>query len=1098
MKNKLLQLLIMLSKFVFYGITVQFICIGLLLASDGVSQSIKPISEIDLNLRLENASIKTVFDKIESKTDYHFFYDESIVDTKKLVTLKKGRTTVFDLLLNVSQQSNYKFKQINKVINVNLAQSANDNNNVVIEIVSQDKTVTGTVKEEDTGESIPGANVVVKGTSNGTVTDIDGNYSLSFTGDAAVLVFSFVGYKTVEIEAGNQSVIDVNLAPDITALSEIVVTGYGTQEKKEITSAVASVKEEDFNVGNVQSPEALIQGKVAGLTITKAGGNPNGGYNIRLRGLSTLGDNTSPLIVVDGVIGASLDNVDPNDIESMDVLKDASAAAIYGTRGASGVIIITTKGGKEGQMNVDYNGYVNFESPYRFQPVLSASEWREFSSEVGLGTDFGSSTDWFDEITDNAVSQVHNVAVSGGNSSTTYRMSFNYRDVPGVALNTGFNRINSRINLSHKALNDRLTLTMNLGGTWGTSKYGYDEAFRYATIYNPTAPVRSTDPEFNKYGGYFEQVLFDYYNPVSILEQNTNDGTNKRVNLAIRGAYEIIDNLFFDMFYSLQTESDVRSSYRASTSFWSGRDRNGLARKSYDDRFNQLFESTLRWNGDLSNGTIDAVGGYSYQDFTNEGFRAEGGDFITDEFGYNNLSASQDFNNGLGDLNSYKNTNKLIAFFGRVNFNWNQTWFLSASGRYEGSSRFGENNKWGFFPGISGGVELANFINSASVNNLKFRVSYGETGNNLASSYLSIQRLGPGSNFLVNGEWIPSYGPVSNANPDLRWEVKKETNIGLDYAFFNDKLYGAIDYYTRKTEDLLQNVAVPVPPNLFDRTWTNVGELKNSGLELLINWKAVTNSNFTYTPSLAFTNYLKNEIVSLSDSTRGIQYGIRDIAGMGAPGQNDTPIIRVQEGAPIGQIWGLIYEGIADNGDWIHKDLNEDGEITNADRAVIGNGLPKVEIGFGNTFTFGNWDANLFFRGVFGHDLVNSYRSFYEVPNVIGSYNVIETARDLRGPNGTLLNTSQGKFSSLHVEDASFFSLSNFSIGYSFNLPQGAAFRRIRIYGMGNNLFVATGYKGSDPEVRYADGSNVLAPGIDRRNTWYLTRSFAFGVNLGF
>ena len=323
--------------------------------------------------------------------------------------------------------------------------------------MGQGGVVTGTVTEAETGDPIPGANVVVKGTTTGTVTDIDGKYSLNYTESGAVLAFSFVGFVTQEVEIGNQSVIEVALASDVTALSEIVVTGYGTQEKKEITSAVASVKEEDFNVGNVQSPEALIQGKVAGLTITKAGGNPNSGYNIRLRGLATLGENTQPLVVVDGVIGASLDNVDPADIASMDVLKDASAAAIYGTRGSSGVILVTTKTGKKGAMNVDYNGYVNFESPYRFQPVLSAGEWREFSSEVGLGTDFGANTDWFDEITDNAVGHVHNLAVSGGNSTTNYRMSFNYRDIPGVALNTGFQRINSRINLSHRAINDRLT-----------------------------------------------------------------------------------------------------------------------------------------------------------------------------------------------------------------------------------------------------------------------------------------------------------------------------------------------------------------------------------------------------------------------------------------------------------------------------------------------------------------------------------------------------------------------------------------------------------------------------------------------------------------
>lgn len=967
----------------------------------------------------------------------------------------------------------------------------------------QGRVVTGKVTEADTGDPIPGANVVVKGTSSGSVTDLDGNYSVNVAEDGAVLVFSFVGFVTEEIEVGNQSVIDVSLVPDVTALSEVVVVGYGTQEKKEITSAVSSIKDEDFNVGNQQNPVGLIQGKVAGLTITKAGGNPNDGYNIRLRGLATLGANTQPLIVVDGVIGASLDNVDPADIQSMDVLKDASAAAIYGTRGASGVILVTTKTGKAGVMNVDFNAYANFESPYRFQPVLNASEWREFSQEVGLGTDFGADTDWFDEMTSTAVAQVYNLAVSGGSQSTNYRISLNYRDVPGVALNTGFERINSRINLSHKALNDRLTLDFNMGTTFGKQQYGFNDAFRYASIYNPTAPVRSNDPEFAQYGGYFEQVLFDYYNPVSILEQNTNEGVNERINIAIRGGYEIVDNLIFDLFYSLQTETDKRGNYRASTSFWQGRDRNGLAFMGENNRFNQLFESTLRWNGNLNDGSIDVIGGYSYQEFVNEGFSAQGGNFITDQYGYNRLGASQDFPEGLGTVNSYQNSDKLIAFFGRVNFNWQSTYFLSLSGRYEGSSRFGDDNKWGFFPGISGGVELANFINSASITNLKLRASYGETGNNVGQSYLSLERFGPSANFYpINGLWSPIYGYVSNANPNLGWEVKKEFNVGFDYSLFNDKFFGAIDYYTRNTENLIQNIAVPVPPNLFDRTWSNVGSLKNDGIEVLINWKAIDRSNFTYVPSIAYTHYISNQIVSLSDPELGFEYGIRDIANMGSPGQNNTPTIRVEEGQPIGQMWGLIYEGIAENGDWIHRDVDGDGQVSNLDRAIIGNGLPTGELGFGNMFTFGRWDANIFFRGVFGHDLINSNRAFYEVPDAIGSYNIQRSARDLRNPDtGALLNTSQGLFSSLHVESGSFLSLNNMSLGYKFLLPSGSAFRNIRLYAMGNNLFVITSYKGSDPEVRYGDSednNNVLAPGIDRRNTWFLTRSFSVGINLGF
>jgi iron complex outermembrane receptor protein len=372
-------------------------------------------------------------------------------------------------------------------------------------------------------------------------------------------------------------------------------------------------------------------------------------------------------------------------------------------------------------------------------------------------------------------------------------------------------------------------------------------------------------------------------------------------------------------------------------------DRNGNAERKLDDTFNQLFETTIRWNGDLSNGNIDAVGGYSYQEFVNQGFNARGGDFITDQFTYNNLSAAEEFAAGLGTVDSYKNSNKILAFFGRVNFNWNDTYFLSASGRYEGSNRFGENEKWGFFPGISGGVELANYINSSAVTNLKLRASYGITGNNLPESLLSILRYGPGSNFFYNGAYVPSYGPVSNPNPNLRWEKKAEFNIGVDYALFNDKLFGSVEYYSRETSDLLQQIPVPVPPNLYNRTWTNVGTLKNTGLELLLNWKAIDNGNFSYTPTITFTNYLKNDIVSLSDSTNGFEYGIRDIANMGSPGQNNTPTIRVQEGWPIGQMWGLVYEGISPTGDWVHKDLNDDGQIDNLDRTVIGNGLPKGE-----------------------------------------------------------------------------------------------------------------------------------------------------------
>jgi len=968
----------------------------------------------------------------------------------------------------------------------------------------QGRVVTGTVTEADTGDPIPGANVVVKGTASGSVTDIDGKYSVSISDEDAVLVFSFVGFVSQEMAVGNQSVIDIVLASDVTALSEVVVTGYGTQEKKEITSAVASVKEESFQVGNVQDPAQLIQGKVAGLTIVRSGSNPNGGFSIRMRGLSTFNnDNPGPLVVVDGVIGADLNNIDPNDIASMDVLKDASAAAIYGTRGANGVIIVTTKTGKKGTANVEYSGFVSAETPYRLPEMLNAEEYRAFSQEIGKGTDFGTSTDWFDEITRTGFTQIHSLAVSGGSEATTYRVSFNYRDVEGISLNTGFDRFNTRINLNHRALNDRLNIGVNIGGTLEEQEYGNDEAFQMASIYNPTSPVRSDDPEFDQFGGYFQQILFDYRNPVALIEQQQNNGTNKRLNIQIRGDYEIWDNLIFDMAYSFQTISELRNRYQSKQSLGAGRDRNGLARKSANDFYNQLFESTLRWNGNIGNGTLDLVGGYSYQEFVNQGFNAEGGDFITDAFTYNRLSASNDFDNGLGSVNSFKNSNKLIAFFGRANFAWDQTWFLSISGRQEGSSKFGADNRWGFFPGVSGGVELANLINSSTVNNLKLRVSYGETGNNLQSSYLSLVVVEPvGSSFFFNGSYVPAFGPQRNANPNLGWESRTELNAGFDYSFFGDKLYGAFDYYTRTTEALLWEFGVPQPPNLANRTWTNVGDLRNSGLELLVNYVVFDNANFNYTTTLTSTYFIENTVESLSDSVNGFEFGIRDISNMGAPGQNNTPLVRVEEGKPIGQLWGLIYEGIAEDGSWMHRDVNEDGQINTDDRAVLGNGLPDFEFGWGNTFKFGNWDANVFFRGVFGHNLINSVRSFYEVPGAMVSYNVTRSARDLRNPDtGTYLDVDNalGVFSSLHVEKGDYVKLQNLSVGYNFNMANSNAFNRIRVFFAGNNLFTWSNYQGPEPEVRYSDNDGgQLAPGIDRRNTWFQARSFALGVNLIF
>lgn len=973
----------------------------------------------------------------------------------------------------------------------------------------QGRTIKGKVTSATEGP-LPGVNIVLQGTVNGTMTDGNGNYSITVPGPEAVLVFSFISYTSQSVTVGNQSTIDVVLQPSMSTLNEVVVTGYGTQKKREVTSSIANVKSDEFNKGSVNNPVQLIQGKVSGLSITKPGGDPNGGFDIRLRGMSTIGANLGPLVIVDGVIGGDLNNVDPNDIESINVLKDGSAAAIYGTRGSSGVILVTTKKGKKGTAVVDYNVYVTADVVAKNTPVMNATEWRALKAEINqaqnntIGTDFGQNTNWFKEIEQTGISQVHNIAMSGGTDKTSYRASVNYRDVQGVMITTGNTQLNGRINLTQKALNDKLTLDLNLGATEKDINYGFNNAFRYASIYNPTAPVTSNDAAYDQYDGYFQQVLFDYYNPVSILKLNTNQGKNRIVNLSLKGTYEIVKGLSVDAFYAIQGSSSLTGIYYDKNDYWGGMNRNGLASRGEYNSNSKLFETTAHYLGDITSSiNLNVLGGYSYQDFTNEGFYAQGGNFLTDDFSYNNLAAALDFKNGKGTITSYKNSNRLIAFFGRVNLNINSLWFVTASARYEGSSRFGANNKWGLFPAIGGGADISKFLNVSFIDNLKLRANYGITGNQPNDSYLSLLTLGPQGNFYYNGTYVPGYSPASNANPDLKWEKKGEFDAGFDFSLFNSKLSGSFDFYTRTTKDLLFYFAVPKPPNLFENAWVNIGELRSSGVELTLNYNVLKKGDLTYSITLTPSYNISNDLVSLSGSFNGsdLIYGTKELGDMGSPGQNQTPLTLVEEGKPIGQILTYKFKEIDENGNFVFEDTNGDGHVDASDRVVTGNGLPKFLIGFGNVVNYKNWDLNVFFRGVFGHDLINSFRGFYEVPNYLTSYNLPKTAADIRNAQGKLLNVSSGTLSDKYVENASFVTLDNIALGYNFTLPKTSTFSKIRLYVAGNNLFYITKYTGVSPEPRYGDSednNNPLIPGVDRRDTYFRTRSMTFGANFVF
>ncbi|MFO7613507.1 MAG: SusC/RagA family TonB-linked outer membrane protein [Bacteroidales bacterium] len=986
-----------------------------------------------------------------------------------------------------------------------------------ITLLAQEKTISGVVTDAENGETLIGVNVTAAtDRSLGTITDLDGYYRVTVPDTVMALSFSFVGYATQTIEITSNT-INVRLSPG-QELMEVVVVGYGTQRTREVTSAVTSVKSEDFNEGNISDPIQLIQGKVAGLSIAKPGGDPNADFSIRLRGLSTFGSNTEPLIVIDGVQGASLNSIDPQDIASMDVLKDASAAAIYGTRAASGVILITTKKGemaKDGRLsNIEFSTSFTVESVARKLAVLSAEDYLTMPN----ATDFEDNTDWMDAITRDGVSQVYNLSFNGASNNSSYRVAFNYRKGNGIVLNTGYEQLNGRLNFMQKALNDKLTLNLNLSATLRDETYGALEALTFAARYNPTAPITAEDDFSTEWGGYFQREAFYFFNLVAILEQNTLDGQKNEILGSLKADFEPIPGLVFSGFYSQNWRNQLYGQYWSKDSYWTPYaigSHLGFARKETMDNFHQLFEFTGTYDRSIDKFNFKILGGYSWQENVFENFWAFGKGFLTDGFSYHNLgSASGELSNQEA-MSSYKSSNTLIGFFARVSANWNDALFMTANFRRDGSSMFGENNKWGNFPGVSAGADIRRFVDIPLVNRLKIRGSYGITGNLPPEPYLSQLLFNiTNESFFYNGQYIQAYAPVRVENPDLKWELKKEWGIGLDFALWSYRVSGSIDYYNSLSTDLMFYAQVPVPPYPTDRMWLNLGEMRNSGIEFAVNVLAVQKADFKYSTDLNLTKYFPTQLVRITNEISSAT-SLLELGWLGAPFLTGVRTIIVSESnlLPeyinvidstyyindpnyIGQIVAPIYIGIDSLGRLIYEDVDGDG-VFNAqkDVRVVGNGLPKFQIGWGNTFTYKGAFLNFFIRGVFGHSLVNVNNARYGVPVVMGVQSGMEQALDfIDAVNGPV-------FSDVHVEKADYVKLDNFALGYNFNFQDSKYISGLKIYIAGQNLFTITNYSGVEPEVRYGDSydnNNPLAPGLDRENTYFRTRSLTVGINLMF
>lgn len=970
------------------------------------------------------------------------------------------------------------------------------------------RTITGTITDAETGETLIGANVLVAGTSSGTVTDLDGSYSLQVPDGATQIEFSYTGYTSQTITLGASNVLDVKLTAGET-LDEVVVVGYGTQKEKEITSAVTSVDAEEFNQGPITDPAQLLQGKVAGLQVYNRGGDPNGqSKTIRLRGISTVGANSQPLVVVDGIVGASLDNVDPNDIESMSVLKDGSASAIYGSRGSSGVILVTTRSGDKGAGGIKftYNGQLGASTVLNSVQVMNSEKFLATG-----GTDLGSSTNWFDEVTRTGVNNVHSLAASGGFGNTSFRVSGNYRDVEGILQNSGFNQFNGRLNFSSKALNDRLSIDFNSSFTNRNAEFGFREGLRYAVLYNPTAPILGADAPFSfaseQYGGYFEALgLFDSFNPVSVVNQNRNDGKRNELTYGARLAYQFTDKFSVTGRVAQQSTTIDNRAYYPTTSLFRG-NATSPTRKGRADFYNQntsfrLYEAFGNYTTNIGKNNLTVTGGYSYQQNNFEDNYFQLGDFPDNSQDFSNIiEASQDLQNaGFIQANSNSSPDdKIIAFFGRANFTLDNAIFINASLRQEGSTKLGEDNRWGLFPAFGVGVDANNYLNLRNVDKFKVRLGYGVTG-----ALPGLNGLSQPIRSIVNG----ADGSVSTeltraGNPDLKWEEKAETNLGIEFDM--GRFTTTLDLYNRNISDFILERTVDAAVFGVDTRWENAGNLNTKGVELSLGYDVINNSNVSWNTSVVLSSY----------KTVLEEYVIPEqvLGNLGAPGQNGTNMILVREGEEIGQIWGPVFNGV-NEGAPVFKDLNGDGQVIagadnalnpDADFEVLGNGIPDLELGWSNMVQIGDWSVNAFFRGAFGHSLVNTFRAFYEpVVGTQSSYNYVDTDKRVEG-------LTSAQYSSLYVEKADFLKLDNLTIARSFNFGNGSAVNGMTVSLTGQNLFVITNYTGTDPDpalVDYGSTDNggainfanpqVLTPGIDRRYNYFNARTITLGLKLDF
>lgn len=1107
-----------------------FLAIGLttLFAKEGNAQT-------KMTLDLYEVKVKTLLDEIQNKSEYIFFYRDGTLPNDARITVTQRDATLEKILGPVLKQFDLGFKVKNRQVIIYKKptppplKSAEDN---------IQSSVSGTVTDKG-GVPLPGASVLEKGTTNGVQTDFDGNFSITLSDEDAILVISYIGFASKEINVAGQNNINVVLEESAAALDEIVVVGYGTQKKSDLTGSVTSLGQDDMNPGANASVDQMMQGRAAGVQITQASSAPGGGLAIRIRGSSSLNASNEPLYVIDGFpidnspnlsssgggaaqVGENqsprnpLNALNPADIQSIEILKDASATAIYGSRGANGVVLITTKKGSEGRVNITYDAYTGVQTVAKQIDLLSTSEYidviNSLSADQGNPPVFtaddianiGNGTDWQNEVFRSAPISSHNLSASGGSEKTSFYASLNYFNQEGVVKNSGIKRYTGRINIDTK-IGERAQMGINFNTSLVKDNNNVDGIQTnenagpiYASLlYDPTEPI------FNADGTFAQSANLTVNNPVTLINAISSKNETNRTFGSVFLNYNFTDALSGKFNFGTDRQTSRRDIYNNSNTIY-GAAAGGIANINSLERSNYLFEYTMTYNKAFNeNHVLTVLGGTTYQKFSTRFFSGNISGFPTDDLLTNNLGLGNTNND---DLQSGKEENTLLSYLGRINYTLFDKFLLTASLRADGSSRFGANNKWGYFPSFAFGwkLEEESFV-PEMFNQLKLRASWGQTGNQEIGNYASQLTFGTGPNVVLDGSLQGSAIPQRIANPDLKWETTEQFNVGIDAAINQGRFSTTIDYFVKSSKDLLFNLPLPVASG-YPSILTNVGEVRNSGFEFLFNSTNISSEEFSWKTSLNFSA-IRNKVVDLGRIESIVTGSIQSVG--------NTAIIK--EGESLASYYGYVVTGIFQEGDDIansaqptaqpgfpiFEDRNGDGAITPLDQTVIGNPFPDFTYGIQNSISWKDFQLDFFFQGQEGADLINinlieslypaNFRRNRIAEQILDRWTPQNT--DTRWPSSVNPNAyGASKVNTLTVQDASYFRLKNVMLSYNVPVKNLDFLNALRVYVTGQNLFTITNYGGFDPEANSFGRSNVR---VDY-SSYPLARTFLLGLTANF